>query len=101
MRARRDHEGRARFEFIAEGWTRLQPIRTAAQVELKQRGSRNRRRARERLAQLQRRIGNVRCDFLHRHSSRLAKTHRHLVLESLCTIGLMKTRLARSIADSA
>lgn len=38
---------------------------------------------------------------MHRHSSRLAKTHGHLVIEDLCTTGLMKTRLARAVADSA
>ena len=31
----------------------------------------------------------------------LAKNHGHLVIEDLCTAGLLKTRLARSIADSA
>src|SRR5262249_17465967 len=40
-------------------------------------------------------------DFVHRQSSRLAKTHGRLVIEDLCTMGLMRTSLARSIADSA
>ena len=53
----------------------------------KPKGSRNRRKQRERLANLHRRIGNVRRDFVHRHSSRLAKSHGHLVLETLCTMG--------------
>jgi putative transposase len=44
---------------------------------------------------------NVRRDFVHKQSSRLAKTHSHLVVETLCTSGLMRTRLSRSIADSA
>jgi len=38
---------------------------------------------------------------VHRESTRLARTHGHLVIEDLCTSGLMKTRLARSLADSA
>ena len=45
-------------------------------------GSRNRQRARARVSK--------------RHA-----THGHLVLEDLCTSGLMQTRLARSLADSA
>jgi putative transposase len=67
----------------------------------RQKGSRNRFRARQRLSQMHGRIGNIRHDFLHRHSSRLAQTHGHLVLEQLSISGLIRTRLARSIADSA
>jgi putative transposase len=67
----------------------------------KQLGSRNRQRARQRLSRLHQRIGDVRRDFVHRQSSRLAKTHGHLVIEDLCTAGLMRSRLSRSIADSA
>lgn len=67
----------------------------------KKKGSNNRRRARARLSKLHQRIGNVRRAFVHRVSSRLAQTQGHLVLETLSTAGLMRTRLARSIADSA
>lgn len=70
-------------------------------VTRKKEGSRNRHRARLRLSKLHHRIGNVRRDFIQRTSSRLAKTHGHLVLETLSTSGLMRTRLARSLADSA
>ena len=63
--------------------------------------SRNRHRARARLAKAHARIAYVRRDFAHRTSSRLAKTHGRLVIEDLCTIGLMRTSLARAIADSA
>ena len=64
-------------------------------------GSRNRQRQKACLSRLHQRIGNVRRAFVHRESSRLAKTHSHLVIEDLCTAGLMKSRLARSLADSA
>lgn len=70
-------------------------------VSRKKKGSQNRRRARMRLAGLHQRIGNVRRAFVHRESSRLAQTHGHLVLETLSTAGLMRTRMARSLADSA
>ena len=70
-------------------------------VSRKKKGSRNRYRARIHLAKLHQRIGNVRRDFVHRASSRLAQTHGHLVLETLSTAGLMRTRLARSLADHA
>jgi len=63
--------------------------------------SRNRARARKRVARAHARIAAVRHDFVQRESSRLAKTHGRLVIEDLCTFGMMKTTLARAIADSA
>jgi putative transposase len=75
--------------------------RLSRSVSRKKRGSKNRNKAKLRLAKLHHRIGNVRRDFVHRVSSRLAKTHGHLVLETLSTAGMMRTRLARSLADSA
>ncbi|HEY6725154.1 MAG TPA: hypothetical protein VI197_14065, partial [Polyangiaceae bacterium] len=38
---------------------------------------------------------------MHRRSTQLAQTHGHLALEQLSICGLIRTRLARSIADSA
>ena len=38
---------------------------------------------------------------MHRESTRLAKTHGHLVIEKLCISGLIRSRLSRAIADSA
>lgn len=70
-------------------------------VSRKKGGSRNRHRARQKLAKKHARIGAVRRDFVHRESSRLAKNHGRLVIEDLCTIGMMRTKLARSVADSA
>jgi len=67
----------------------------------KKEGSRNRQRARTVLGKTHARIGSVRRDFVHRESSRLAKSHGRLVIEDLCTIGLMKTKLARAVSDSA
>ena len=67
----------------------------------KQKGSRNRYRARVRLSRLHQRIADVRKDFVHRTSTRLVKTHGHLVIEKLCTSGLIRSRLSRAIADSA
>ena len=61
-------------------------------------GSRNRERARARVSKRHARIAFVRRDFVHRESSRLAKNHGRLVIEDLCTIGLMKTKLARALS---
>lgn len=75
--------------------------RQSRALDRKQATSRNRHRQKTRLSRLHRRIANVRRDFVHRASSRLVKTHDRLVIEDLCTAGLLRTRLARSIADSA
>lgn len=75
--------------------------RASRSLSRKKKGSRNRERQRRKLSRTHERIRNLRRDFTHRTSSRLAKTHRHLVLEDLCTRGLMRTRMARSLADSA
>lgn len=80
----------------------LPRLRRASRAHARKvKGSANRRRAQRRLQRVHRRIRNVREDFVRRVTSRLAKTHGRLVLETLCTKGLMRTRLARSIADSA
>ena len=75
--------------------------RRSRALSRKQKGSRNRFRARVRLAKLHQRIADLRKDFVHRESTRLAKTHGHLVIEKLCTSGLIRSRLSRAIADSA
>jgi putative transposase len=67
----------------------------------KARGSCNRRRSALRLARLHRRIRNVRTDFLHKLSTRLATTKSVVVLEDLNVRGMMRNqRLARPIADA-
>jgi len=75
--------------------------RQSRALSRKQAGSRNRARARQHLSRMHGHIRSIRHDFLHRHSSRLAQTHGHLVIEQLSISGLIRTRLARSIADSA
>jgi putative transposase len=75
--------------------------RKSRALSRKQKGSRNRYRARVRLSRLHQRIADLRKDFVHRQTTRLAKTHGHLVLEKLCTSGLIRSRLSRAIADSA
>jgi putative transposase len=75
--------------------------RRSRALSRKPKGSRNRYRARVRLSRLHQRIADVRKDSVHRTSTRLVKTHGHLVLEKLCISGLIRSRLSRSIADSA
>jgi putative transposase len=67
----------------------------------RQKGSRNRKKSARRLARHHRRVANIRRDFLHKLSTRLAKTKPVLVLESLNVAGMLGNRsLARKISDS-
>lgn len=97
-----DGEELARIDSPRPLRRRLRTLRTKGKALSRAKiNSRNRHRARVRLSKAHARIASVRRDFVHRESSRLAKTQGRLVIEDLCTIGLMRTSLARSIADSA
>jgi putative transposase len=64
-------------------------------------GSNNRKKSSLKLSRLHRRIKNIRKDFLHKLTTRLAKTKSVIVLEDLSVRGMMKNRyLARSISDA-
>ena len=63
-------------------------------------GSKNRKKAKLRLAKMYLRIFNVRQDTLHKVTTYLAKSHSKVVIEDLLVSGMMKNRrLARAIAD--
>jgi len=67
----------------------------------KRRGSANRKKSALALARLHRRIRNQRLDFLHKLTTRLAKTKSVIVVEELSVAGMVQNRrLARSIADA-
>lgn len=75
--------------------------RLSRQLSRKQKGSRNRKKAALCLARLHRRVRNTRQDFLHKLSTRFAKTKRAIVMEDLHVRGMVRNRhLARSIADT-
>jgi putative transposase len=66
----------------------------------KKKGSRNREKARLRLAKMHLKIFNIRQDALHKLTTYLAKNHSRIVIEDLGVSGMMKNRrLARAIAD--
>jgi len=54
----------------------------------KNRGSANRRKAMRRVARIQMRVANARKDFLHKHSTTIAKNHGVVVVEALSVRGL-------------
>jgi putative transposase len=63
-----------------------------------QRGSRNRRKAAQRLARLHRRVASLRSDHLHHLTTRLAKSHGRIVVEDLNVAGM--SRSARGTLDA-
>ena len=66
----------------------------------KQKGSQNRKKARNKLARFYFKISNIRKDTLHKMTTVLAKTKRVIGIEDLNVSGMLKNRkLARSIAD--
>jgi putative transposase len=68
----------------------------------KERGSRNREKARLRLARCYERIGNQRADFQHKLSMRLIRENQAIMVESLKIGDLIRNRrLAQLIADAA
>jgi putative transposase len=75
--------------------------RRSRQHSRKTKGSKNRGKSALSLARLHRRVKNQRSDFLHKLSTRLAKTKSVIVLEDLNVRGMIRNRsLARSIADA-
>jgi putative transposase len=68
----------------------------------KMQGSRNREKARMRLARCYERVVNQRTNFLHQLSTRLIRENQAIMVESLNICGMMRTRqLAKSITDAA
>jgi putative transposase len=76
-------------------------VRLSRSLSRKQKGSRNRAKAKIKLARLHQRIGNVRKDALHKLTTMLATEFTTIGIEDLNVAGMLRNRcLARSIADS-
>lgn len=68
----------------------------------KQKGSKNRNRARVKVARIHARIADTRSDFLHKLSTRIIRENQTVSVEDLNVAGLQKNRcLAKSIADAS
>ncbi|MBO8138110.1 MAG: IS200/IS605 family element transposase accessory protein TnpB [Desulfotomaculum sp.] len=67
----------------------------------KQKGSRNREKARQKLAGLHTKVHNQRRDFLHKESRKLVNAYGLIAVEDLNVKGMVKNRhLAKSISDA-
>ncbi len=79
----------------------LERVKRASQaLSRKTKGSKNRTKARQRLARLHARVADARQDFLHQLSASLVRENQAVFAEQLNIKGLIRTRLARSIADA-
>lgn len=66
----------------------------------KQKGSRNREKARRKLARLHQHVKNVRTDFLHKLSTQLIRENQAIAIEDLAVSNMVKNRhLARAISE--
>lgn len=75
--------------------------RLSRSLSRKVKGSRNRAKAKAKLARLHLTIANVRKDALHKLTHHLATRYSHVAIEDLNVSGMLHNRhLARSIADS-
>ena len=66
----------------------------------KQRGSRNRDKARVKVARAHARVTDARRDFHHQLSTALIRENQAVVVEDLAVNGLARTRLAKSVHDA-
>ena len=74
--------------------------RLSKSLSRKRKGSKNREKAKMRLARMYLRVFDIRQDTLHKVTTHLAKSHSRIVIEDLGVSGMMKNRrLARAIAD--
>ena len=65
--------------------------RAQRSLSRKQQGSRNRNKARWRVARIHRKIRCVKMDAVHKFTSRIAKNHGVICCENLCVSGMMKS----------
>jgi putative transposase len=74
--------------------------RSQRNLSRKQQGSKNREKARRRVARLQVRAADARRDFHHQRSTRLIREHQTVCVESLNVAALGRSNLATSIHDA-
>jgi putative transposase len=66
-----------------------------------EKGSRNRTKAKLKVAKIHEQIANIRSNHAHQLSHKLVTAHEAICLENLCIVGLARTKLAKSMLDAA
>jgi putative transposase len=84
--------------FLRKAGKRLR--RAQRVLSRRQKGSANRAKARHRVAVLHRKVRETRLDYAHKTALRLVRDNQAVYAEDLAVRGLMRTRLARSVADA-
>ena len=74
--------------------------RSQRNMARKRKGSRNREKARRKVARLHARVADARRDFHHHLSTRLVREHRTVCVETLDVKGMGRSKLAKSIHDA-
>lgn len=74
--------------------------RAQRSLSRKRKGSRNRSKARLKVARIHPKIANQRRDHLHKLTTSLVDTHDGICIEDLNVRGLAKTKLAKSVLDA-
>jgi len=85
-----------RFYRAAQRWLR----RAQRVLSRRQQGSSNRAKAGHRVAVLHRRVCDARLDHAHKTALRLVRDNQAVYAEDLAVSALMRTRLAKSVADA-
>lgn len=76
-------------------------LRKAQQdLSRKEKGSRNRAKARLRVARAHARVSDARKDWAHKHSTTIIRENQAMYVEDLCVTGLARTHLAKSVHDA-
>ncbi|MFC5891069.1 RNA-guided endonuclease InsQ/TnpB family protein [Kitasatospora aburaviensis] len=84
--------------FLRRAEERLKKAQRA--LSRKERGSRNRDKARLKVARAHARVADARREFHHRLSTRLIRENQAVAVEDLAVKGLARTRLAKSVHDA-
>ena len=66
----------------------------------KDKGSKNRVKARIRVAKIHAKVRDTRTDWAHKHSTQIIRENQAVYVEDLCVTGLARTRLAKSVHDA-
>jgi transposase len=74
--------------------------RAQRDLSRKQQGSRNRDKARVKVARVHARVADSRRDWLHQESTRIIRDNQAVYVEDLCIRAMMRTRLSKSVQDA-
>ncbi len=102
--------GLATFAVLSNGKTITSPkffrqaerrLRKAHQnLSRKEKGSKNRAKARVKVARVHARVRDARLDFAHKQATTVIRENQAVYVEDLCVTGLARTRLAKSVHDA-